>query len=91
MKKVPFTQGAQLLVIRKLIKLHDDGLDANAHLEKAIECGWRTVYPDEKMKIKRETPAGPYKDPALQKIEEDSKKAGKMPEYVRQLQARIRT
>lgn len=81
MKRVPFTQGAKLLVIRKLIQYHDAGYDSNALLEKAVECGWRTVYPDEKMRIKH---AQASVDPALAKIEADRKAATPMPASVRE-------
>lgn len=86
MKKVPFTDGAKILVIRKLMKLHQDGYDANAHLEKAVENGWRTVYQDEKLKQGK---SAANKDPALVKIEQDDLKAAPMPQYIRELKERL--
>lgn len=80
MKKVPFTQGAQKLLVMKLMRLHAEGFDSNALLEQAAIAGWRSIYPDDKMRIK---PASPNIDPALAKIANDRKAAAPMPEHVR--------
>lgn len=74
--KVPFTQQAQKLVVMKLMKMHQDGYDANAALEKAAIYGYRSVFAEDQFKKKTEAAA---KDPALQKIEADSIKAVPMP------------
>lgn len=68
--KVPFTQQAQKLVVMRLMKFHSDGYDANAALEKAAIYGYRSVFVDDTMKLKTSAP-----DPALAKIEADSKAA----------------
>lgn len=81
MKKIPFTPGAQKLIVRKLMRLHSEGFDANALLEHAAIVGWRTVYPDDKLRIARKPDSV---DPALAKIEADRKAAIPMPESVRE-------
>lgn len=67
--KVPFTPAAQRLVIRKLMKMHADGWDVNASLEKSTVYGYRGVFEVEKID---KTPA---RDPTLVKLEEDAKRA----------------
>lgn len=86
--KVPFTQQAQKLVVMKLMKMHQEGFDANAALEKAAIYGYRSVFAEDCFKVK---PAAEAKDPALQKIEADDKKAARMPDSVREFAARIKT
>lgn len=81
MRKVPFTAGAQKLLVMKLMRLHAEGFDSNALLEQAAIAGWRSIYPDDKMRIK---PAAPDVDPALAKIANDRKAAAPMPADVRQ-------
>jgi hypothetical protein len=76
--KVPFTQAAQKLVIRKLMKLHETGWDANASLEKSIIYGYRGVFEVSKREVEKKI------DPALQKIAEDEKKFAPMPMNVRE-------
>lgn len=76
--KVPFTPQAQKLVVMKLMKMHADGWDCNASLEKSAIYGYRGVF--EVSKIEREK----TKDPALAKIEADRALAAPMPESVRQ-------
>ena len=44
MKRVPFTPLAQKLVIKKLMRLHEDGWDCNASLEKSAIYGYRGVF-----------------------------------------------
>jgi len=65
--KVPFTQAAQLLIVRKLMKMHGEGWDVNASLEKSVIYGYRGVFEVSKI------PQEPSKqlDPMLQKIERD--------------------
>ena len=65
--KVPFTAQAQKLVVMKLMKMHAEGWDANASLEKSAIYGYRSVFEVSK----RETPKG-EKDPALEKLERDA-------------------
>lgn len=76
--KVPFTPLAQKLVVRKLMGLHADGWDPNASLEKSAIYGWKSVFPVEKIA------ADPNrKDAALEKIEEDRKRAVPPPAAIR--------
>lgn len=82
--KVPFTAQAQKLVVMKLMKFHADGYDANAALEKAAIYGYRSVFVDDTMKVKKEA-----KDPALAKLDEDKKKAAPMPASVREQLAMV--
>lgn len=74
--KVPFTPQAQKLVIMKLMKFHSEGYDANAALEKAAIYGYRSVFVDDTMRMKKDRPAI---DPALAKIQDDAKRAVKPP------------
>ncbi len=83
--KVPFTQAAQKLVVMKLMKMHQDGYDANAALEKAAIYGYRSVFAEDC--FKRPTTD---KDAALQKIETDRQKASPMPASVRELASRMK-
>jgi hypothetical protein len=82
--KVPFTQAAQKLIIRKLMKMHSEGWDANASLEKSTIYGYRGVF-----EISRREKENKI-DPELQKIEEDSKKAVPMPMDVREQLQKLR-
>ena len=77
--KVPFTPLAQKLVVRKLMKMHSEGWDVNASLEKSAIYGYRGVF--EVARI----PTEPKSDicPALAKILADDKKAVPMPESMR--------
>lgn len=43
--RVPFTAVAQKRILMKLMKLHDEGYDANQALEDAICNSWRSVFP----------------------------------------------
>ena len=65
--KVPFTAQAQKLVVMKLMKMHAEGWDCNASLEKSAIYGYRSVFEV----AKRETPKED-KDPALAKLERDA-------------------
>ncbi len=76
--KVPFTQAAQKLVVMKLIKLHNDGWDVNASLEKSAIYGYRGVF-----EVSRIDSRKPAIDPALQKIERDMARAAPMPDEIR--------
>ena len=76
--KVPFTPAAQKLIIRKLMKMHADGWDVNASLEKSTIYGYRGVFEVEKID---KTPAV---DPALEKLKRDAKKAVPMPTSIRE-------
>lgn len=42
--RVPFTAVAQKRILMKLIKMHDEGHDANQALEDAICNSWRSVF-----------------------------------------------
>jgi hypothetical protein len=44
-KKVPNTEKAILLMLRRLTKLRNEGHDPTVLLEEAIERGWTTVWP----------------------------------------------
>lgn len=83
--KVPFTDAAQKLVIRQLMRLHASGWDCNASLEKSAIYGYRGVF--EVSKIEREK----TKDPALAKIEADRAMAAPMPESIRKKLRELRT
>lgn len=43
--KVPFTEDAARGIVRKCLKLQDDGYDIAKLLWKAVDHGWRTVFP----------------------------------------------
>lgn len=88
--KVPFTQQAQKLVVMKLMKLHADGYDANAILEKSAIYGYRSVFPDDKLKKAAPVVSATYVDPAIQKIDDDRKKAVPMPDHVRKQLQQLR-
>lgn len=76
--KVPFTQQAQKLVVMKLMKMHNDGWDVNASLEKSAIYGYRGVF-----EVARIDAMKPSTDAALQKIERDKAMAAPMPEAIR--------
>lgn len=80
--KVPFTDYAQKLIIMKLMGFHANGWDANASLEKSIECGYRGVFECSRRDVSR-------LDPALVKIQEDRLKAVPMPAEIRATIARM--
>ena len=42
--KVPFTPAAEKLIVRKLMRMHADGWDVNASLEKSAIYGYRGVF-----------------------------------------------
>ena len=75
--KVPFTPLAQKLVVRKLMKMHAEGWDVNASLEKSAIYGYRGVFEvTKRVDIMK-------KDAALEKIEADQKRAAPIPESIR--------
>lgn len=78
--KVPFTPAAEKLVVRKLMKMYSEGWDANASLEKSAIYGYRGVFEV----AKRPAEQTEKIDPALAKIEADSKRAAPMPADVRE-------
>ena len=76
--RVPFTPAAQKLVVRKLMKMHSEGWDANASLEKSAIYGYRGVFEVAKR------PVEPQKQtPARQVSDEHLKAATPMPEEIR--------
>lgn len=77
--KAPFTPQAQKLMVRRLIRAHDDGWDVNKALEDAAINGWKSIYP--KDKIAREVDG---RDPTLVKLDRDSAQAVPMPAAVRE-------
>ncbi len=83
--KVPFTPSAQKLIIRKLMKMHAEGWDVNASLEKSAIYGYRGVF-----EVARIESAKPEKDPAIVKIERDAAKAAPMPAAIREQIARLK-
>lgn len=83
--KVPFTPLAQKLVIKRLMKMHAEGWDANASLEKSAIYGYRGVF-----EVARIDAMKPSIDPALEKLERDRKLAAPMPESVRKEFERLR-
>lgn len=75
--KVPFTPLAQKLVIRKLLKMHAEGWDVNASLEKSAIYGYRGVFEVEKID---KTPAV---DPVLEKLKHDESRSVPMPPEIK--------
>lgn len=77
MKGVVFSDAAQKLVIRKLMRMHSEGWDVNASLEKSAIYGYRGVFEVEKID---KTPAV---DPVLEKLKHDAEKAIPIPENIK--------
>lgn len=78
--KVPFTPAAEKLVVRKLMKMYQDGWCPNASLEKSAIYGYRGVF-----EVARR-PAEPQEKPkAYQVSDEHIKRATPMPEELRKL------
>jgi len=75
--KVPFTQQAQKLVIRRLMKMHNEGWDVNASLEKSAIYGYRGVFEVARIPCKAV-------DPAIAKLDMDAKRAAPMPAAIRE-------
>lgn len=44
-KKAPFTARAEMLILKELYKLKEQGQDPNACLDQSTLNGWRDVYP----------------------------------------------
>ena len=83
--KVPFTPGAQKLIVRKLMKMHSEGWDVNASLEKSAIYGYRGVF-----EVARIETAKTEKDPAIMKIERDAARAAPMPAAIREQLAKLK-
>ena len=47
-KKNPFTPLAKKLLIKRMMKAHDEGWDVNEALETAAINGWLSIYPKKK-------------------------------------------
>lgn len=77
MKGVPFTQQAQKLVIRKLMKMHSEGWDVNASLEKSAIYGYRGVFEVSRIGAKSQT------DMALEQAKEREQFASKPSDEIR--------
>lgn len=71
--KVPFTQAAQKLVVRKLMKMHGEGWDVNASLEKSVIYGYRGVFEVAMLPVERK-PEVPFNS---------VKEAAPMPDYIK--------
>lgn len=48
-KKHPLTQRAQKLIVMELMRLHNEGWDANASLRKSAVHAWKDVFPVRKI------------------------------------------
>jgi len=83
--KVPFTPLSQKLVVKRLMKMHSEGWDANASLEKSAIYGYRGVFEVARIDAKK-----PALDPALEKLERDRKLAVPIPENIRKQLDRLR-
>lgn len=77
MKGVVFSDAAQKLVIRKLMRMHSEGWDVNASLEKSAIYGYRGVFEVEKID---KTPAV---DPVLEKLKHDESRSVPMPPEIK--------
>jgi hypothetical protein len=71
--KVPFTQAAQKLVVRKLMKMHGEGWDVNASLEKSAIYGYRGVFEVAKVVIEKK----------VESQAPESRNIAPMPDYIR--------
>lgn len=78
--KHPLTQAGQKLAIRTLMRLHNDGYECNASLEESVLKSYRGLFPVAKIAVEPTEKI----DPALAKIEADSKRAAPMPADVRE-------
>lgn len=79
-KAKPFTARAELLVVRRLMQMHNDGYDPNKALEASIVNSWLDVFPKDRYPS---NPPGKI-DPALAKILSDDKKAAPVPAAIRE-------
>jgi hypothetical protein len=48
---------AGLLVVKRLMALHAEGYCPTAALEKSVRCGWRDVYPGDRLAAREGEPA----------------------------------
>lgn len=78
--KVPFTPLAQKLVVRKLMKMHESGWDANASLEKSAIYGYRGVFEVARIAVEPKN-----KPLAVQVTDEHKARATPMPESLRRM------
>lgn len=83
--KVPFTPLSQKLVVKRLMKMHSEGWDANASLEKSAIYGYRGVF-----EVARIDAMRPAIDPALAKLDRDRALAKPMPDSIRKQLDRLR-
>lgn len=83
--KVPFTPAAQKLIVRKLMKMHSEGWDVNASLEKSAIYGYRGVFEVAKRPV--ETP----EKPKAYQVSDDHLKAAVRPsdEFFKQLKEKM--
>lgn len=82
--RVPFTQAAQKLVVRKLMKMHSEGWDANASLEKSAIYGYRGVF-----EVARRPVEATEKPKAVQVSDEHKARCTPMPAELREKIASI--
>lgn len=80
--KVPFTSAAQKLIVRKLMKMHSEGWDVNASLEKSAIYGYRGVF--EVSKIATKSDADEKINAMHQKWKDEDAKAAPMPKEIRE-------
>lgn len=78
--KVPFTPRAQMLILKELQSLKDQGYDPNKCLDQSTMKGWRGVFP-----VKSEgKPQSTYEESrALIEAMERDRKASQSPESIR--------
>lgn len=65
--KAPFTPRAEQMLVKKLMRHHEEGWDVNAALEESVINGWKSVYP----KVKR---AGYTQEEIERRIREEKRK-----------------
>jgi len=82
--RAPVTEFAKKLVLKELMKFHQEGYDPNNSLENSIMKGWRGVFQGQ-LRSESKTAI----DPALKKIAEDSKKAAPIPANLREQFSKI--
>ena len=82
--RAPVTEFAKKLILKELMKFHNEGYDANNSLEQSIMKGWRGVFQGELRSAPKTD-----ENPALTAIKENSKKFNGMPENIRAEIARI--
>lgn len=82
--KVPFTQAAQKLVVRRLMKMHSEGWDANASLEKSAIYGYRGVFEVAKRPVE-----ATEKPKAVQVSDEHKARCTPMPAELRKMIGKV--